>query len=296
MTNEHTIPKAQNLLTEGHIPLVYLDWNVMVRMHQGDLPRLFEAVRVRGGTAAAVPFSLAILREAAGIEGEGRKKRLSRRLDFIHSITGNLYLGEDDLTPIFDCASPHSVYEEKGHGFDVDVGGELSSMLPYGVLDRSRKQLGLSPRELNNASPDEAATVIDELLRTDAVQKWMPTDASLGLKGMLDFGRKLYQAHKGGLAGRFGLAASDLSGMDRGALEFSFFYGLLDSCGFWNDKRQEYAKGSRIEDVAHARLSASCGRLVSEDKRFRKKAQACFSYFAERVNVFSAQEAVDAFV
>lgn len=273
------------------IDLVYLDWNVYAKMLDDKLDQLRSIVK-RGVNSRelVVPFTIAHIEEAAGIKGELRDVRIHDRLDFIHSISKNTFLDSSPPSLRVCHATPQEVYSAKKQGFRLDIGNTLGPVVGFDLLRESRDELDLDPRVLNNIDPVEAPQVLDGLLSSKAVMKWLPEGAEPGIQGLLAEADRIFRKAAGPM---FSLIGATLEDVNRGLIEFSLVYGLFDSCGFWADKRREHNRGSRINDSAHAYAATCCHLLVSDDTRFRKKAQACYAYFGSNTTVLGVEQAED---
>lgn len=262
--------------------IVYLDWNVIADLESGQQPRLekklFEAKKRE---AISIPFSGEHIKEACDIKPEGE---INKRLEYISKLSSNLYFVNNLQSTGYRIETPRSVYDtisEVDLGFDTDK--FFSNLIPYEALKYARNLLTLDPARLNNINPEEAIDEINKIITSKELKDrfWPDYEGDLSFMGLI---RKIPELIKQNpfipykeqyYKKRFTMVENIIIGA----------FSLLDSFGFWSDKKTTYKKGSRFEDAMHAFNGAFTNLVISADKRFCMKAKAVYSLLKRKPKV-----------
>ena len=262
--------------------IVYLDWNVIADLESGKLPKLekklFEAKK---RDAISIPFSGEHIKEACNIKPEGE---INKRLEYISKLSSNLYFFNNLQSIGYRIETPQSVYDTISAvdlGFDIDK--VFSNLIPYEVLKYARNLLTLDPARLNNINPEEAIDEIDKIITSKELKNrfWPDYEGDLSFMGLI---RKISELIKQNpfipykeqyYKKRFIMVENIIIGA----------FSLLDSFGFWSDKKTAYKKGSRFEDAMHAFNGTFTDLIISADKRFCMKAKAVYRLLKRKPKV-----------
>jgi len=170
-----------------------------------------------------------------------------------------------------------SVYDtisEVDLGFDTDK--FISNLIPYEALKYARNLLTLDPAQLNNISPEKAIDEIDEIITSKEIKDryWPDYEGDLSFRGLI---RKSFEiVEQKAVLPIFGsLYSQNKYYVLQSVIIMAF--SLLDSFGFWPDRKEIYKKASRFADSEHAFNGAFANLVISEDKRFCMKSRAVYS-------------------
>lgn len=278
------------------VPLVYLDSNIFFRMHRGELEGLRVVLEqaVEDGRMM-IPFSTAHIEEVMRCRGEESDAEIESTLDFISNLTRNMCFHSDVLQLVVRQESPQQTRDtlaEADPGFNPY--GILAAMINPEMLARGRGQLGLSPNQLNNASPAEAVEAIDRVLKGDDVQQHVPDNVEfeVSFKGILTMVGDICRQQFDGMYAGLGINPGRVN---YASMPFVMAFSLFDSFGFWPDKKETLKKGSHLQDAQHGFFGSLCHYVVSEDKRFRKKTEATCALMESEARVLDAREAEEVF-
>ena len=269
---------------------IYLDWNIYVAIIEGKANKLKERLAgARKSNQCRVPFSSEIVIEAAAISHSAVIR--NARFDQISEITGDLYFVHDVFQRGFRIEHSSMVYQTVTQGsFGLNLGELFATSIPFDLMKAGRNALGLSPRELNNVSPDKAIEAIDQvLLSPENKANYAEYDGDLSFKGILRTVDRIHAEHHEPTQRKWGFDVD----LDRSSRPFIMGFSLFDSFGFWPDKRVERNKGSMLADAMHAFYGSCCDFIVSEDRRFRMKAEATYSLMGSKTRVLDLQLALE---
>gem|GEM_PF-1161123 len=258
---------------------VYLDWNIIADMESGKLSwleeKLFEA---KSRKTISIPFSATHIKEACNIESS---EEINRRLGYISKLSSNLYFVNNLQSTGYLIETPKSVYDTIGEvSLDFDTGNFFSSIIPFEVSKFARELLTLDSERLNNIPPEKAIDEIDKIITSKELRDrfWPDYEGDLSFMGLI---RKISELiiqnpfipyKEQYYKRRFTMAENIIIGA----------FSLLDSFGFWSDKKTAYKKGSRFEDAMHAFNGTFTDLVISADRRFCMKSKAVYSPLKRR--------------
>jgi len=255
--------------------IVYLDWNVIADLESGQQPRLEEKLfEAKERKAISIPFSSTHIKEACKIES---REEINKRLAYISKLSSNLYFVNNLQSIGYQIEISKSVYDtisEVDLGFDTDK--FISNLIPYEALKYARNLLTLDPAQLNNISPEKAIDEIDEIITSKEIKDryWPDYEGDLSFRGLI---RKSFEiVEQKAVLPIFGsLYYQNKYYVLQSVIIMAF--SLLDSFGFWPDRKEIYKKASRFADSEHAFNGAFANLVISEDKRFCMKSRAVYS-------------------
>jgi len=263
--------------------IVYLDWNIIADLESRKLPwlekKLFEAKKRE---AISIPFSGEHIKEACDIKPEGE---INKRLEYISKLSSNLYFVNNLQSTGYRIETPQSAYDtisEVDLGFDTDK--FISNLIPYEALKYARNLLTLDSARLNNINPEEAIDEIDKIITSKEIKdRYYPNyDGDLSCRGLIK--KSIEIVEQEAILPIFGdLYYQNKYYVLQNVIIMAF--SLLDSFGFWADKKAAYKKGSRFEDAMHAFNGTFTNLVISADKRFCMKAKAVYSLLERKPRV-----------
>jgi hypothetical protein len=174
--------------------------------------------------------------------------------------------------------SPASVIQTLN---DVSLGFDpnklFSSFIDYDTLKDVRKKLDLDPNILNNIEPGDAIEKIDEIIisKREIREHIKNNDLDIIFMGILKTALNISEeSHSNSSYSEIIKKKKTYELNNLVVMSFS----LLDTFGFWADKKGTYIRGSRFPDSRHAFNAIFMDVLISNDKRFCMKAEAVYKY------------------
>lgn len=255
--------------------IVYLDWNVIADLESGQQPHLEEKLfEAKEKKAISIPFSSTHTKEACKIES---REEINKRLAYISKLSSNLYFVNNLQSIGYQIEIPKSVYDtisEVDLGFDTDK--FISNLIPYEALKYARNLLTFDPAQLNNISPEEAIDEIDKIITSKEIKDryWPDYEGDLSFRGLIREGFEIVE-QKAVLPIFGSLYYQNKYYVLQSVIIMAF--SLLDSFGFWPDRKEIYKKASRFADGEHAFNGAFANLVISADKRFCMKSRAVYS-------------------
>jgi len=293
-TAERFIASSDRRLGEGKFSLrgkmndelgyvVYLDWNVIADLESGKLPKLEKKLfDLKNKNAISIPFSSTHIKEACNIES---REEINKRLAYISKLSSSLYFVNNLQSTGYRIETPKSVYDtisEVDLGFDTDK--FISNLIPYEALKYARNLLTLDPARLNNILPEEAIDEIDKIITSKEIKDryWPDYEGDLSFRGLIKKTSEIVEQEA------LPLIFKDLYCQNK-YIELQniiiMAFSLLDSLGFWPDKKEAYERASRFADSMHAFNGAFANLVISADRRFCMKSKAVYSLLKRRPTV-----------
>jgi hypothetical protein len=191
----------------------------------------------------------------------------NNQLSYLSNLSKNMYLYNDlKETNIYE-KSPFEVIQDMGTNIEYkNLFKDLIKTVSYDDLRASREYLNVSPSEFNNILPENA---IDEDFHKYYPQKERYSNFDLLLERSLQLILPKPTSEKKKIENRINVS-----------------FSLLDSFGFWNERRKNYESGSFSFDSQHAAVAIYNNAFISEDRRFCMKAKCIFNYFKIPIIVF----------
>lgn len=258
---------------------VYLDWNVYTYLLNGDYPQLEQTIEHAKNRNVILPFTSTHIEEATNIKDNTER---INRLRFISEFSNNIYF-ENSITDFgLIRRSPFDVYETINTLPSTSrLMRRLANMISRPMLKAARKSLGLDPEVLNNKEPHKVWNEIDRAILESKFSKTLPEEfRESPIKGMVDY-------IKQDSLERFGPIHEQMGGSKKRAIGpdiiVSILYSLLESFGYYPEKKKVFEKASRINDAAHCFYSLWSDVCVSKDKGFRMKSKAIASLVGSSV-------------
>ena len=259
---------------------VYLDWNVIVSLKDGDLPDLYKALLTVRQQGTLLPFSFEHLEEIDRIKADSESKRLAsirEHLDFLSSLSENIYLVKEENQAFFHETSPQEVYPNlelvSAQRVEIEKIVTLVSMADY---KQARDMLNLDPSRLNNIQADQLVQGLDEALNTpENREKYgQPFGGDINMEKIVEMAMSFLP--------------KDFPMTDD--IFITMLYSMVDSLGYWPDKPKKTDDYARYIDACHAASAAYCHYLISDDKSLLKKAKAIYATLNIGTRVLNTRE------
>lgn len=256
---------------------IYLDTNVIIDFYNGDFKDILSALlNLKLEGVVEIPFSSTHVEEISDLQNGDRKKEIATRLAFLSKLSSDLYFCNDMLTTSFKVKSPNDVYNTLNDlPIKIDYKSLFANFIPFDTLKNGRYQLGLDPQYLNNIAPENAINEIDKYLFA-SIEKYTPNySGEITVKRILKKAFEISEdAHSN--SSYHSVISKKKSYLTENIIVMLF--SLLDSLGFWSDKKSVYSRGSRFGDCFHCFNGSYCSYIISNDLRFCKKALAVYKY------------------
>jgi hypothetical protein len=259
---------------------IYLDWNVIVDFLDGKFKWL-EDIIFSNREYISIPFSSEHVDEATNIKLSNTldtKNEINRRLNYLSRISSNLYLVNDMIDTGYRVETPSSVFQTLNDVFlGFDLNQLFSSFIDYETLKAGRKKLDLDPNILNNIEPGDAIEKIDEIITSNKEirEHIKNNDLDIGFMGILKAALDISEESHSNTS--YNDIIREKKTYELNNLVVMSF-SLLDTFGFWADKKSTFIRGSRYPDSRHAFNAIFMDVLISNDKRFCMKAEAVYRY------------------
>jgi len=258
----------------------YLDWNVIADFLDGNFKWL-EDIIFYNCENISIPFSAEHVDEATNIKLSNdldTKAEIDRRLNYLSRISSNLYFVNDMIDMGYRIEPPASVFQTLN---DVPLGIDLnklfSSFIDYDTLKNGRIKLELDPNILNNIKPENAIPKIDEIItsKKEIQENIKNHNLDISFMGILKKALEISEESHSNTSYNDIISKKKTYQLNN-LVVMSF--SLLDTFGFWSDKKSTYIRGSRFPDSRHAFNAIFMDVLISNDKRFCMKAEAVYKY------------------
>lgn len=264
----------------NRIKVLYLDWNVIVDFLNEDFKWL-EDIILSKSEDISIPFSSEHVDEATNIKLSNTldtKNEIDRRLNYLSKLSSNLYFVNDMIDTGYMFETPANVFQTLN---DVSLGFDpnklFSSFIDYDVLKDGRKKLDLDPNLLNNIEPKDAIEKIDGIItsKKEIQEHTRNNDLDISFMGILKKALEISEESHSNTSYNDIIRKKKTYELNN-IVVMSF--SLLDTFGFWADKKSTYIRGSRFPDSRHAFNAIFMDVLISNDKRFCMKAEAVYKY------------------
>ena len=257
----------------------YLDWNVIADFLKGNFKWL-EDIIFSNCENISIPFSSEHIYEATNIKllnDINTKTEIDRRLNYLSRISSNLYFVNDMKDTGYRIEKPASVFQTLNDvPSGIDPNKLFSNLFDYNILKDVRTKLKLDPNILNNIRPDDAIQKVDEIITSKEIPEQKKNkNHGIGFMGIQKKALKISdESHSN-------TSYNDIIRKKKTYQLNNFVvmsFSLLDTFGFWSDKKSTYIQGSRFPDSRHAFNAIFMDVLISSDKRFCMKAEAVYKY------------------
>lgn len=275
---------------------VYLDSNFIIDLYDGIYPNFLDSIiKKKDEGINQFPYSTEHIQELCGTSTSNvliTYEQIEKRLNFISNLTTNLYFRNDMITTEFTETHPKVVFNTLNDlPIKFNAKDLFSNLIPYETLRNGREQLNLDPQNLNNIKPEKAIAEIDKILSNSKSHLGIEcTQVDLSILGMLKKGfQSSEDAHKNASYHR--ITSKKESYLSENYIVMLF--SLLDTLGFWADKKNVYDKGSRFADAIHCFNGSYCNYVISNDIRFCKKALSVYKYYNIDTIVYHLKENIE---
>lgn len=264
----------------NRIKVLYLDWNVIVDFLNEDFKWL-EDIILSKSEDISIPFSSEHVDEATNIKLSNTldtKNEIDRRLNYLSKLSSNLYFVNDMIDTGYMFETPANVFQTLNDvSLCFDPNKLFSSFIDYDVLKDGRKKLDLDPNLLNNIEPKDAIEKIDGIItsKKEIQEHTRNNDLDISFMGILKKALEISEESHSNTSYNDIIRKKKTYELNN-IVVMSF--SLLDTFGFWADKKSTYIRGSRFPDSRHAFNAIFMDVLISNDKRFCMKAEAVYKY------------------
>lgn len=112
-----------------------------------------------------------------------------------------------------------------------------------------RKLLKLDPQKLNNIPPNKIWDEIDQIIKSSKYANKLPAYMKKSpIRGILKFNEDNSIEHFGAINESFGAPASRAIASD---MKVASLYSLLETFGYYPEKKKTFEKASRFPDGSH---------------------------------------------
>ncbi|MFV1985127.1 MAG: hypothetical protein ACC657_16380 [Thiohalomonadales bacterium] len=254
--------------------MIYLDWNVIVHLINGDYPELQKAINfAKLDGKFIIPFTSTHVEEATNIKSKSEQKQ---RLQFLSELSENNYF-ENSVTDLgLVKRHPTEVYNTITEVWiPKGLMRKLGNIITRPMLMLIRKLLKLDPQKLNNIPPNKVWGEIDQIIKSSNYANKLPAYMKKSpIREILKFNEDTSIEQFGAINESFGVLASRAIASD---MKVASLYSLLETFGYYPEKKKTFEKASRFADGLHCYYSQWSEICVSRDKGFRAKSQAIAS-------------------
>lgn len=272
---------------------IYLDTNVLIDLIDGVYPWLLSSIiKIKKEKGIDFPYSSTHIEELTDLKLQStieRQNEIIKRLDFISNLSSDIYFCNDMLVTEFKKENPHNVFSTLNDlPFKINYKELFANLIPYDSLKNSRKQIDLDTQYLNNIDPEIAIKEIDKIINKSKDKLNLKNfNEDVSILGLIKKGMQISEdAHKG-------TSYHNITSKKESYFLENFIvmlFSLLDSFGFWSDKRKVYSKGSRFADAIHCFNGVYCDYIISNDTRFCNKATAVYKYLEFDTEVYDIKK------
>lgn len=257
---------------------IYFDTNIIIDFYGGKYEEILNVIyKLKQEDSLELPFASTHIEELCDFEIADREKQkteIKSRLDFVSTLSSNLYFCNDMVSTCFKTEPPAIVYDTLNFSpTKLDYKGFLAGLIPYDALRNCRAQLNLDPQYLNNVKPEDAIEEIDRFLFKAPETFAQTYSGERSVIGFLKTGLEMSEnAHKG--SSYHNVISKKESYVMENVIVALF--SLLDSFGFWSDKKNGFSTGSLFGDAIHCFNASYCDYLISNDLRLCNKSLAVY--------------------
>lgn len=276
------------MITLEHDSIIfYLDWNVMNKYNDMNYKKFFNRLDEKINSNRIIVFYTdEHLIEATNINVRDESdfnELLDNNLSIVSNITNNLFIdkmGDLKETKIMH-ANPLEVYEHKGIFYKAYRDGltEALNKLDFTKYWKLPDDKKLSPKELNNYDPK---VIIDEvnnrIKNVNVYNTHYDFDVNkINFRYFIDY-----------IINKFG----DLFDLAyRSRTEMIIAYYILDSLGYYSEKRTIERFLSTLFDAMHASNASYCTYFVTMDKKLKYKTIAIYKLMEINTEVLDIEAA-----
>ncbi len=254
---------------------IYLDWNIIVDLFEGNYPELLRTL-INRDENKVVPFSRVHLSEGQKYNDTHREKNI---IDFISNISKDQFLFIDPIETTINTKHPSlidSLEKIKNEYFT------LSNNFNYAEIINFSKQMGFHNQELNNIDYTKIINKIDEIL---AVQE-------VGDKFKIAMGNNLLfnnvitviiNIMSTFYLNKFPLSKFLFTDKYLFEMKIQFSLQLLNALGYWSEKNSKFE--SFRNDTLHSVYAAHCDYFITNDKKLYYKVKAIYHNFGIKTEV-----------
>lgn len=265
--------------------IVYLDWNVIAEFLDHRFSDLETQLKqFKYSEKVLIPFSSEHVEESSNIKLENEEKTtktIEDRLEYLSELSSDIYFVNDLIHTGFRVEHPVEVYNTIK---EIDLGFNIRQLfvelVDFDSIKMSRELIGISSNELNNISPDKAIQKIDKMLNLYGDKTGQKTSIREIIKGVMEFTEQTHGRHE-----YYKMSKQKITHDLNNFIIMTF--SLLDTFGFWSDRKATYNKGSMFIDCRHAFNGFFANFVISNDKRFCKKSEAVYKYLGSKTIVFN---------
>lgn len=265
---------------------IYLDSNVVIDTIEGRdnelMGLLFRSLYLG---PYCYPFSAELISEITDLE---RDERNQARLMYIEDLSKRVYF-ENSYTNIgFRHENPQEVFKTINEvDIGIDVNSTFSNFISFEQITEMRKEYGFESSILNNMSPRDAISHIDNVLANFEYKAVEGAPAPpRSMKDMVSAVSTISDEHFRDIGKGLGVRVEH----DSSRKDLVMYFSLLDSFGYWGDPKKKYNKGSRLGDAQHALVGSYFNAVVSRDPHFIRKSEAAYEYIGIQTKTYTTDE------
>lgn len=272
---------------------IYLDTNIIIDLYDGEYPWLLSAImNSKKDKVIDFPYSSTHIEELTALKLKNtieKQYEIRKRLDFVSNLSSDIYFCNDMLVTEFKKDNPHSVFNTLNDlPIKINYKEFFANLISYDSLKKSREQIDFDSQFLNNVNPQIAIEEIDKIISKSKDKLNLKNiNEDISILGIIKKGMQISEdTHKGTSYHNI------TSKKENYALEnfIVMLFSLLDSLGFWSDKREVYSKGSRFADAIHCFNGVYCDYVISNDTRFCNKSNAVYKYLDFKTEVYNIKK------
>jgi hypothetical protein len=245
---------------------VYLDSNFLITLFDEQTSDI-KNILMNSKDRFIYPFGVEQIKEISSPTNSGRNQV---RFIFLSELTDdNFFFLENEKCRVLKKKPSECYTQLETHFSDYLKYDASMTNDSYEQICKLRDELGISANILNNSSSSEAIQAINSAIAIQSRNK------NLKISNIDSIASLINQAFMSRLKQN---ASNDVyDSLECSRLHFTCLFNLLDAFGYWPDTKRVYLKGSQISDAAHAMNASYFKYLVTNDKRFSRKAQAIYS-------------------
>lgn len=264
---------------KSEVTLLYLDWNVMIDLYNGNLNELSKII---DHYKFEIPYTDFHIIEAFG--SNTYKKSLTNsdnktKYQQISTVTNNLYLKyhqkEFFKKPNY---SPIKAYN-KSAKFEEMIWNGVKKGIDNPIFEREwQKRLSsmLVPKILNNKTPAEVFNYINQQIKTEQIQSYLKSH-NIQAKNFSEL-----------IEISFNFMPFLVT--DKSKTLFTTTYTLLDVLGYYSEKRIKEKYLSLLADIEHAFNAVATSALITSDVKMKHKTRAIYKYLGYKTPVYTPKE------
>lgn len=265
--------------SESESTLIYLDWNVMIDLYNGDLDELSKIIDYYKFEVPYTDFHIIEAFENNKYQISHSESDRKRKYNQISTVTDNLYLKYEQNQFFIEANfSPSKAYKVSARTEEAIWSG-IRTGINSQIFEREwQKKLSdmLVPRILNNKSPKEAFKYIDRQLKTEEIQSYLNSQ-KIPAKNFTELLEVSY-------------TFNSFPTFDKPKSLFISSYILLDILGYWSEERTKEKFLSLLSDIEHAFSALATSALITGDIKMRHKTTAIYEYLGYTTLVYTPNE------